>query len=99
MKILVFIILMTISGLISIAGIVLLGLRFEPEQANLAEKLLLFLSLFFALSSSLCLIIFALKKRFSKNKPIFQHASSAFLIGLILSGLVIGGLVVRKYIL
>jgi len=99
MQIRIFIILMVFSCVFSIAGIVLLGLNFSPENADSFEKALLLISLFFSLASFSCLILFYLKQKFSKNKPIFQQASSSFLLGLIISGVLIGGLLVRKYIL
>lgn len=95
MTVLSYVIAMSVCWLFSLTAFIGILIKTDPFQANFFTKFLFFLSLFFAITSSINLLIIYLKRH---SKQLFKIATNSFLLGIIIAGLIIISLILWQII-
>ena len=88
---------MLLSTLICWGAWVLILVSIDPNTSGFIGPLIFYVALFFALVGTFSLIGFYLRVWFSRNEVIYQHVTTSFRQGILLSVALVGVLVLQSF--
>ncbi|MFC1640508.1 hypothetical protein ACFL2D_00505 [Patescibacteria group bacterium] len=97
MKLHQYIIGMFISTLLVWGAWILILFSVDPGASGFIGPLIFYISLFFAVVGSFTLVGFYLRVWFSRNEVIYQHATTSFRQGILLSVAFVGVLILQSF--